>query len=264
MDSVYTGYDSLYWFRYDSSYTITDTIPPGILVLREVKVYHQPAAYHSCMYVYSEGVIFEAVIVEEADSLLGTALHDLIITREEINRRFLLSPDHSNTDRIILSTDSPDNTFLTELLSAERQQYLARINGDYYSLIHYDTTWRTIGGETRIIGDTLTAQLSGDTLYYLEKDSSISFGGNIFAENTSLHMNGKVDIYFSNEPVTEYTADTVDVITDSITGDIIEYKVQTSGVWVPERASCWSTGLRSDICHDPGTGEALWYAEDAF
>jgi hypothetical protein len=261
-DSIRVDYDSIYFFRFDSSYDSSVHLPGEPAAVVEVNVFQEPIAYNVCGFLYNDSAIFEVVYdAKSGGQAQGTAFRDSIITRPEINRRFLLTPNENNTQSMELTLMPPESTFLGDMPHADRAPYLSEINGVQYALVHFDTTWRIIGNRVWISGDTITAQLTGDTLFYLFPDSEIVFGDNIFAEVNSNHMNGKVDISFLHERQTEYRADTLEALMDSLTGNVTGYKIKVTGIWRPERASCGGVGLNPDLCHVP-VGETYWYIPD--
>lgn len=108
-------------------------------------------------------------------------------------------------------------------------------------------------------GDT-AFRMASDTLYRITTDSIPDYRNTRFAENTGLHGNGEVDLFFSHETLTLFREETLRVFYDTISGEIVNAQIRKAGGWNPSRLSCWSNGISNGQCHDrlPGR-EVFWY-----
>ncbi len=106
------------------------------------------------------------------------------------------------------------------------------------------------------------SQIKEDTLYTLEKDSSLDYDNLQLTTTSSLHGNGKLDIEFYNMEHTYYKQRLVSADTDNISGDTTRLIYQTLGAWNPIKKTCWSSGVYNNgSCHTKTFYETPWYPE---
>jgi hypothetical protein len=262
-DSIHAAADSIRWFAYDSTIIRgLDTIgsgPQPLIDTIKIKVYKAPLAYSACDHLIRNDTLFKSTVLGFPDTLLQLDEGDSLIERRQYNRRFVLSPNFNLRDTLTGVLVPPESTTLAGMPPVQRRQFTTQVGENQYIIRAVDTTLRQIDTAVRMFVDTLLYQVEGNSLYLLERDSTVHFGNNLFSTTTSLHGNNRIDILFRQEEQTLFRRDTLRARIDTLSGDTLGYDINHIGAWSPRRASCWSFGLNPANCHENVYVEKFWY-----
>lgn len=103
-------------------------------------------------------------------------------------------------------------------------------------------------------------QVRGDTLYFINPDSSIVYGDQPFAIHGRRHGDGVVDVNFLHEKNTIYRDSIINIEKDRFTGDVLDQTVMSIGGWNPVKKSCYTPGVSEGQCHNSSErAETYWY-----
>ncbi len=209
-----------------------------------VRSYKNPVPYSVCQYSRKDDTLFFCDRVRDTTKIKVLKENDTLFTDSTFGIVFVFSPD-SLSDSLVFNLRKIDKTPYSILSLKEQQKILTSENSQQYILEKLDNTVLNY------------YQLSGDTLFRLSLQQSLDYEDSIFAMNSALHNNGRIDIFFSNETTTNYRVDTITL------NDPYNPLLKISGAWRPERLSCMSEGVKMAQCHERINGETFWYEQKA-